>query len=50
MLYPAANYEIRPWLEEVLISVENCCNSLQRCHDGDFRFRFVFTDYDKDFS
>lgn len=50
MLDLAAKYKIRPWIEEVPISEENCGNSLQRCHDGDVRFRFVFTEYDKAFS
>lgn len=49
MLNLAAKHNVRPMIEEVPISEENCAKALDRCHAGDVRYRFVFTDFDKAF-
>ncbi|EGW30448.1 uncharacterized protein SPAPADRAFT_63283 [Spathaspora passalidarum NRRL Y-27907] len=50
MLRLAAENDIKPWIEEVPISEENCSKALERCVAGDVRYRFVFTEFDKAFN
>lgn len=50
MLALAAEKGIKPMVEEIPISEENCEVALTRCNDGDVRYRFVFTNYDKAFA
>lgn len=50
MLKLAAEKGIKPMVEEIPISEENCEAALTRCDKGDVRYRFVFTDYDKAFA
>ncbi|KGU25786.1 alcohol dehydrogenase (NADP+) [Candida albicans P57055] len=50
MLKLAAKHNVKPWIEEVPLSEENCSKALNRCHDGDVRYRFVFTEFDKAFA
>ncbi|KAM9904916.1 hypothetical protein OXX69_007386 [Metschnikowia pulcherrima] len=50
MLELAAEKGIKPMIEEVPISEQSCGEALTRCNDGDVRYRFVFTDYDKAFA
>ncbi|GAV29409.1 alcohol dehydrogenase [Pichia membranifaciens] len=45
----AAENNIVPWVETVPISEENCQTALTRAWDGDVRYRFVFTEFDKAF-
>ncbi|ODV81913.1 GroES-like protein [Suhomyces tanzawaensis NRRL Y-17324] len=49
MLEIAAEKGVKPWIEEIDISEENCHEALTRCHNGDVRYRFVFTGFDKAF-
>ncbi|RCK57470.1 NADP-dependent alcohol dehydrogenase 7 [Candida viswanathii] len=49
MLELAAKHNIRPWIEKVPISEENVAKALKRCFEGDVRYRFVFTEFDKAF-
>ncbi|KAI5956883.1 hypothetical protein KGF54_000501 [Candida jiufengensis] len=49
MLKLAGEHNIKPWIEEVPISEENVHKALKRCVDGDVRYRFVFTEFDKTF-
>ncbi|SGZ51395.1 CIC11C00000000517 [Sungouiella intermedia] len=50
MLKLAAEKGVKPMVEEIPISEENCEKALTRCDAGDVRYRFVFTDYDKAFA
>ncbi|QFZ28560.1 putative NADP-dependent alcohol dehydrogenase [Clavispora lusitaniae] len=50
MLELAAKKGVKPIVEEIPISEKNCEIALTRCNDGDVRYRFVFTDYDKAFA
>lgn len=50
MLELAAAHDIKPWIEEVPLTEENCGKALDRCHKGDVRYRFVFTEFDKAFA
>lgn len=45
----AAEKNVKPWIEKIPISEENVAKALDRCHAGDVRYRFVFTDLDKAF-
>lgn len=49
MLEIAAEKGVKPWVEEVPISEEGCHVALTRCEEGDVRYRFVFTEFDKAF-
>ncbi|KAH3660444.1 hypothetical protein OGAPHI_007030 [Ogataea philodendri] len=42
-------HDIRPWVEEVPISEEGCNKALTKAWEGDVRYRFVFTEFDKAF-
>lgn len=50
MLKLAAEKNIKPWIEEVPITAESCGTALTRCDEGDVRYRFVFTEFDKAFN
>lgn len=50
MLELAAEKGVKPWVEEIPISEKGCEEALNRCNEGDVRYRFVFTDYDKAFT
>lgn len=50
MLKLAAEKGVKPMIEKIPISEEACNTALTRCEDGDVRYRFVFTDYDKAFA
>ncbi|CAK9440096.1 uncharacterized protein LODBEIA_P41960 [Lodderomyces beijingensis] len=50
MLDIAAKHNVKPMIEEIPISEENCAKALDRCEAGDVRYRFVFTDFDKAFT
>lgn len=45
----ASEHGIKPWVEEVPISEENCEMALNRAWEGDVRYRFVFTEFHKAF-
>lgn len=49
MLEIAVKHDVKPWVEEVPISEEGCHTALTRCDNGDVRYRFVFTEFDKAF-
>lgn len=49
MFQLAAKNNIVPWVETVPLSEEGCEKALTRAWDGDVRYRFVFTDFDKAF-
>ncbi|TID29207.1 hypothetical protein CANINC_002092 [Pichia inconspicua] len=49
MFQIAAKHNIHPWVETVPISKEGCEMALTRAWNGDVRYRFVFTDFDKAF-
>lgn len=49
MLKLAADKGIKPMIEEVPIDEASCGKALERCEDGDVRYRFVFTEFDKAF-
>lgn len=50
MLKLAAAKDIKPWIEKIPLSEEGCTEALTRCQNGDVRYRFVLTDYDKAFA
>lgn len=50
MLKLAAEKGVKPMIEKIPISEEGCNTALSRCDNGDVRYRFVFTDYDKAFA
>ncbi|GMG29859.1 unnamed protein product [Ambrosiozyma monospora] len=45
----AVKHNIRPWIEEIPISEEGCNVALTRAWNGDVRYRFVFTEFNKAF-
>ena len=45
----AAENNIVPWVETIPISEKGCEEALTRAWDGDVRYRFVFTEFDKAF-
>lgn len=49
MLQLAAEKDIKPWVQEVDISEENVSEVWQKMLDGDVRYRYVFTGYEKCF-
>lgn len=49
MLQLAADKGVKAWVEEIPISEKNVEVALTRCNEGDVRYRFVFTEYDKAF-
>lgn len=49
MLEFAAKHDIKPWVETIDISEPNVAKSWQRMLDGDVKYRFVLTGYDKCF-
>lgn len=50
MLELAAEKNIKPMIEEIPITEENCNKALDRCAKGDVRYRFVFTKFDEAFA
>ncbi|KAK6466080.1 NAD/NADP dependent alcohol dehydrogenase [Scheffersomyces coipomensis] len=50
MLKISAEKGVKPWVEEIPISEAGCNSALTRCDNGDVRYRFVFTDYEKAFA
>lgn len=50
MLKLAAEKGVKPKIEKISISEEGCNTALTRCEEGDVRYRFVFTDFDKAFA
>lgn len=42
-------HKVKPWVEEIPINSENIASSLERCDRSDIKYRFVFTDFDKEF-
>lgn len=50
MLKLVEEHNIKPWIEEVPISEKGCNTALTRCDNGDVRYRFVFTEFDKAFN
>ncbi|CCD26467.1 NAD(P)-dependent alcohol dehydrogenase NDAI_0H02940 [Naumovozyma dairenensis CBS 421] len=50
MLKLVSEKNLKIWVETVPISVENVHKVFQRMEKGDVRYRFTFTDYDKEFS
>lgn len=50
MLELCAEKGIKPLVEEVPINEKSCGEALKRCNDGDVRYRFVFTEFDKAFA
>lgn len=49
MLQFAADHDIKPWVETIDISEENLGKAWKRAQDGDVKFRFTLTGYDKCF-
>ena len=49
MLEFVAEHKIKPWIETIDISEENVATAWKRMEDGDVKFRFVLTGYDKYF-
>lgn len=49
MLDFAAEHNIKPWVETIDISEENLGKAWKRTQDGDIKFRFTLTGYDKCF-
>lgn len=49
MLNLVAEKNIKPWVEKLPISAESVSEAFQRMESGDVRFRFTFTDFDKQF-
>lgn len=49
MLEFAAKYNIKPWIETIDINEENVSTAWERMEQGDVKFRFVLTGYDKYF-
>lgn len=49
MLNFAAEHNIKPWVETIDISEENLAKAWKRTNDGDVKFRFTLTGYDKCF-
>ncbi|VEU19935.1 DEKNAAC100073 [Brettanomyces naardenensis] len=50
MLNLAAEKGIKPWIETIDINEKNVSTAWKRMEDGDVRFRFVLTGYDKCFA
>lgn len=49
MLDLAAEHDIKPWVETIDISEENLGKAWKRAEEGDVKFRFTLTGYDKYF-
>lgn len=49
MLKLASEHNIKPWVETIDISEKNLGEAWKRTNDGDVRFRFTLTGYDKCF-
>lgn len=49
MLQLAAEKGVKPWVEKIQISEKGTEEALTRCENGDVRYRFVFTGFDKAF-
>lgn len=49
MLDLASKQDIKSWIEKVPISEKGCGEALQRVWDNDVRYRFVLTEFDKQF-
>lgn len=50
MLKLAAEKGIKPMIEEIPLNEKNCGEALTRCEEGDVRYRFVFTEFEKAFA
>lgn len=50
MLELCAERGIKPLIEEVPINEKSCGEALQKCNDGEARYRYVFTEYEKAFA
>lgn len=49
MLDLAAKQNIKSWIEKVPISKEGCAKVVSGVSDNKVRYRYVLTDYDKEF-
>lgn len=49
MLDLASKQNIKSWIETVPISKEGCAEVVKKVYDNKVRYRFVLTDYDKEF-
>lgn len=49
MIEVVGKHKLKPWVEEIPISSENIAISLEKCDSSDVKYRFVFTDFDKEF-
>ncbi|KAK6458518.1 NADPH-dependent alcohol dehydrogenase [Scheffersomyces xylosifermentans] len=50
MLNLAAEKGIESWYEAIAISKGGIKEALERCHDGDVKYRFTLSDYSKEFA
>ncbi|GMM36402.1 NADP-dependent alcohol dehydrogenase [Saccharomycopsis crataegensis] len=49
LLQLCADKDIKPWIEEIPISEQGTHEALTRADNGDVRYRFVLTDFEKEF-
>ena len=49
MLDLAAKQNIKSWIEEIPISEKGCAEAVTRVSENKVRYRFVLTDFDKQF-
>ncbi|KAF2858136.1 NADPH-dependent medium chain alcohol dehydrogenase [Piedraia hortae CBS 480.64] len=49
MLDLASRQNIHSWVEKIPISAKGCSDAVKRLHNNDVRYRFVLTDFDKEF-
>lgn len=49
MIEVVDKHKLKPWVEEVPINVENIAASIETCDRSNVKYRFVFTDFDKEF-
>jgi alcohol dehydrogenase (NADP+) len=49
MLDLASKQNIKSWVEEIPISAEGCAEAVKRVGENKVRYRFVLTDFDKEF-
>lgn len=50
MLEVASAHKVHPWIEELPISAESCGEALTKTDNGEVRYRFVLTEFEKAFS
>lgn len=50
MLKIAVEKGVKPWIETIQLGEEGCNTALTRCNEGDVRYRFVYTGFDKAFN